>query len=48
MGIPHRIVVSDRGIEQNVLEYKSRSAQDNEMIPADDILRFLSENIRLA
>ena len=47
MGIPHRIVVSDRGIEQNVLEYKSRSAQDNEMIPTDDILRFLSENIRL-
>ena len=47
MGIPHRIVVSERGIDQNVLEYKSRSAKDNELIPADDILRFLSENIRL-
>ncbi len=47
MGIPHRIVVSERGIEQNVLEYKSRRAQDNEMIPVNDILRFLSENIRL-
>ena len=47
MGIPHRIVVSERGIEQNVLEYKSRKAQDNEMVPVDDIMAFLSRAIRL-
>lgn len=47
MGIPHRIVVSERGIDQNVLEYKSRSAKDNELIPVDNILQFLSEHIRL-
>jgi prolyl-tRNA synthetase len=46
MGMPHRIVVSERGIEQNVLEYKSRRAQDNEMVPADEIVAFLKSRIR--
>ena len=46
MGIPHRIVVSERGLEQNVLEYKSRRAQENELVPADDILAFLNARIR--
>ena len=47
MGIPHRIVVSDRGIEQGVLEYKARNAQDNEMIPEAELLTFLRNAIRL-
>lgn len=45
MGIPHRIVVSDRGIESNELEYKSRSASDNEMIPADSVIDFLTSRV---
>jgi len=47
MGIPHRVVVSDRGLEQNELEYKSRSASDNEMIPADSIIEFLASRVSL-
>ncbi len=46
MGIPHRIVVSERGIEQNVLEYKSRRAQDSEMVPVEEILPFLAQVLR--
>ncbi len=46
MGIPHRIVVSERGIEQNVLEYKSRRAQDSEMVPVEEILPFLAKVLR--
>lgn len=46
MGIPHRIVVSDRGIEQGVLEYKFRRAPDNEMIPVNDILSFITDRIK--
>lgn len=46
MGIPHRIVVSDRGIEQGVLEYKSRREQDNVLIPEQDIMTFLADKIR--
>jgi prolyl-tRNA synthetase len=47
MGIPHRVVVSDRGLEQNELEYKSRSASDNEMIPADSVIDFLASRVSL-
>ena len=46
MGIPHRIVVSERGIEQNVLEYKSRRGADNELIPVADIMAFVRDRIR--
>ncbi|MDX1489680.1 MAG: proline--tRNA ligase [Pseudohongiellaceae bacterium] len=45
MGIPHRIVISDRGIDQGEIEYKSRSASDKEMVAADSILEFLTSRI---
>ena len=47
MGIPHRLVVSDRGIEQGVIEYKARAAQDNELIPEQELLAFLKGKICL-
>ncbi len=47
MGIPHRIVVSDRGIEQGAFEYKARAAQDNELVPEQELLSFLQNKIRL-
>ena len=28
IGIPHRIVVGDRGLDRDVLEYKARDAAD--------------------
>lgn len=33
MGIPHRIVVGDRGLEEGQVEYRHRRAADNEMLP---------------
>ena len=33
IGIPHRVVVSERGIEAGALEYRHRRAADNEAIP---------------
>ena len=33
IGIPHRVVVSERGIEAGQLEYRHRRAADNEAIP---------------
>lgn len=41
MGIPHRLVVSDRGLENNQLEYKARRASEPEMVPLDSIIGFL-------
>jgi prolyl-tRNA synthetase len=43
MGIPHRLVVSDRGLENNQLEYKSRRAAEPEMVPLDSIMGFVRE-----
>ncbi|HDZ09129.1 proline--tRNA ligase [Pseudohongiella sp.] len=45
MGIPHRLVVSERGLENNQLEYKSRRADEPEMVALDAILEFLDERL---
>ncbi len=41
LGIPHRIVVSDRGLKNGELEYKARSGGDAEAVALDDILNFI-------
>ena len=41
MGIPHRIVVGDRGLEKGCIEYKSRRSEDKQDIPLDDLFSFL-------
>ncbi len=46
MGLPHRIVVSERGMEQGMLEYKSRRAQESELVPADGIVAFLKSRLQ--
>ena len=38
MGIPHRLVISDRGIDSGKLEYRHRRATANEDWPADEVV----------
>ncbi|MDO9521623.1 MAG: proline--tRNA ligase [Pseudohongiella sp.] len=45
MGIPHRIVVSDRGLENDELEYKSRRADGTETVALNAVLGFLAPRI---
>lgn len=45
IGIPHRLVISERSLEQNKLEYKHRSKADSQDIPLDTALDFLKEKI---
>ena len=45
IGIPHRIVVSDRGLEQGQIEYKGRRDQEAQHIPIDNIANFLQDKI---
>ncbi|MGH1484573.1 MAG: proline--tRNA ligase [Cellvibrionaceae bacterium] len=45
MGIPHRIVVGDRGLDKGTLEYKGRKDEGNQDIAVDDILNFLNSTI---
>ncbi len=43
VGIPHRVVLSDRGLANGMVEYKHRTATDKEDIALDDILQLLKE-----
>ena len=38
IGIPHRIVIGDRGLQNGVVEYKHRSAEGNEELSAEAAL----------
>ena len=38
LGIPHRVVISDRGIEAGKLEYRHRRASANEDWPMGEVL----------
>jgi prolyl-tRNA synthetase len=40
-GIPHRIVIGERGLEAGSLEYRHRRASDNEAVPVADVVAFL-------
>jgi prolyl-tRNA synthetase len=41
IGIPHRVVVGDRGLEAGKLEYRHRRAEAAEELPAGDALAFV-------
>ena len=43
IGIPHRVVLSDRGLANGMVEYKHRTAADREDIALDDIVQLLKE-----
>jgi prolyl-tRNA synthetase len=40
IGIPHRLVVGEKGIDNNQVEYKAREKEDVEMLSLDNILEF--------
>ena len=41
LGIPHRIVIGERGIKNGVIEYKYRGAEKAQDLPLDDISQML-------
>lgn len=45
IGIPHTIVVGDRGLDSGTVEYKARTADANEEIPFADIIDFLKAKL---
>jgi prolyl-tRNA synthetase len=46
IGIPHRIVVSDRGLADGNLEYKSRLETEAQPVAVGEILSFIQNRIR--
>ena len=45
IGIPHRIVVSERGLADGNLEYKSRRETDSEAVPVADVVSFITARV---
>jgi prolyl-tRNA synthetase len=48
IGIPHRLVISDKGIAAGELEYRARDAAENEMLPAEGIMDALMQRLGLS
>ncbi len=44
IGIPHRVVVSEKGLDAGTLEYKGRRDAENQHIPIGDIVAFLQHS----
>ena len=45
IGIPHRVVVGERGLKNGEVEYRARTAEENEMIPLERFVDFIRERI---
>jgi prolyl-tRNA synthetase len=48
LGIPHRLVLSERGLAAGTIEYKARTQQSAENVPLAGTLRFLKERFASA
>lgn len=44
IGIPHRLVLGDKALDKNIIEYKARTDENSQEISLDQIESFLSEN----
>ena len=48
IGIPHRVVVGDKGLDDGVVEYKGRLDAEMQLVPIDRIASFLAERLKPA
>ena len=47
IGIPHRVVIGDRSLDNGEVEYRSRTADDNEMMPLEGFVETLRNKINV-
>jgi prolyl-tRNA synthetase len=47
IGIPHRVVISDRGIAAGTLEYKGRRDSESQDIAIDRLMAHLAEKLSI-
>jgi prolyl-tRNA synthetase len=45
IGIPHRIVIGDRSLDNSEVEYRARTDTDNSMIPMQDIISHIQSQL---
>ena len=46
IGIPHRVVIGDRGLADGTVEYKARTEKDSHEVPKENILSHLMQKLR--
>ena len=47
IGIPHRIVIGERGLDKEQIEYKHRRDEKSQDIAADEFMDFLKEKLAI-
>ncbi|RUR07833.1 proline--tRNA ligase [Legionella sp. km772] len=47
IGIPHRIVVSERNLEQSCVEYKARASGESQQVPLAQWLEFVTSHLKI-
>lgn len=45
IGIPHRLILGERGLDNDVIEYKNRQTGDGEEFPIDDVIASLKQKM---
>ncbi len=45
IGIPHRLVIGEKGLDKELLEYKGRQDSEKQNLPVDTIIEFLKQKI---
>ena len=45
IGIPHRLVISDRGLKENQIEYQERRSQERQDLVADEVISFIKDTL---
>ncbi len=48
IGIPHRVVIGERGLKSGSVEYKGRRDSENQDIPLEQLMAFLGDRIKRA
>jgi prolyl-tRNA synthetase len=46
IGLPHRVVIGDRGLNTGMLEYRDRRASANEDMPLNQALAFIEAKLK--
>ena len=46
IGIPHRVVVAERGLDDNTVEYRARRDSENTLVAPDAIVQFLRDRLK--
>jgi prolyl-tRNA synthetase len=45
IGIPHCIILSDKGLDEGIVEYKARTSKENQVVPFAELMAFLKTKL---